>query len=93
MRIKVRSVHTCIRTSASTCRDMLTEQGGEGYIDHALYGFGIVLYLPAAVAGAVVCQMDEIAQWVFCAILGFLAVSRRLTAEECRTRIYRIRGL
>ena len=88
MGVKIGGMYSCIGTSAATCRDVLTKEGREGNIDHALDSFGIVLYLPAAIAGAVVCQMDEIAQWVFCAILGFLAVSRRLTAEECRTRIY-----
>ena len=61
-------MYPCIRPSASPAGDMLTEEGRERTVEAGLYGLGIVLYLPAAVARTVVCHMDEVAHRFLCNI-------------------------
>ena len=70
--IEVGGMYAGIGTTAAAAGDTLAEESGERDVEFALNGFGIILHLPSIVAGAVVCQMYEVAQGLYlCAILNF----------------------
>ena len=71
-----------ICASAAACGYMFAEQGRECDVEFALYGLGIVLDLPAIVAGAVVCHMDEVAQGRFLCNIKFYKIKKPLTGPS-----------
>ncbi len=62
--VEVGGVDAGVGAAAADDGDGLAEEGGEGLLEGLLHGGQVGLGLPAAVVGAVVCQVDEISHAV-----------------------------